>query len=132
MCMFKKETMIDQNKNPRVYPPEIDEEYGEVLCDVCKGTGSLPSKIQPDTVASICWKCQGDGKLDWVSFITGNAPKMYKFSVDEDALYTGMNIHNDVVDAMAYNIANTIDKEIMDNILNAPNKYIKNHDHKGA
>ena len=54
---------------------KIDESSGEVLCDVCKGTGCLSSKLQPNTTASICWKCQGDGKLDWLSFITGKPKK---------------------------------------------------------
>ena len=107
---------MEYNKNPKTYPPEIDEDAGEVLCDECKGSGCLPITKNPQTLCSSCWKCKGSGKLDWVSFITGKpSPKKY----------------DDMADAMAYATANTIDKEIIDNILNAPNKHIKNHDQEG-
>jgi len=59
--------------------PEIDEEKGEVICDVCKGKGCMPSEIDSiEVLQSVCWKCQGDGVLDWVSFLTGK-PKKKQF-----------------------------------------------------
>ena len=55
--------------------PEIDEDAGEILCDVCEGRGCVASEYDPN-LSSVCWKCQGDGKLDWLSFITGKPVKM--------------------------------------------------------
>jgi len=126
---------LQYNKNPKTYPPEIDEDAGEVICDVCKGNGYLLSKLQPDAVESVCWKCQGDGKVDWLSHIMGKAPpEKYTFNIKSSA-FVESNSHskdyNDIVDAMAYALANTIDKEIMDTILNDSNKHIKNHYQEG-
>jgi len=120
---------MEYNKNPKIVPPEIDEAAGEILCDVCKGVGNLPSKIQPHNVVLTCWKCQGSGKLDWVSHIMEKAPpKQYKFSANGS--FQSYK-HDDMIDAMSYAIANSIDKEIVDTILNDSNKHIKNHNQEG-
>lgn len=73
---------------------KIDKNAGEVLCDICEGEGYIRCKtksstgiLSGDTVIPTkeavkayvdpppCWKCQGSGKLDWISYITGNPKK---------------------------------------------------------
>lgn len=57
---------------------KVDKDAGEVLCDVCEGRGCIPCTDQEKNFynsSSICWKCQGDGKLDWLSFVTGKPKK---------------------------------------------------------
>lgn len=113
--------------------PEIDESLGELLCDECEGRGCLPSKIEDiSTMQARCWKCQGDGKVDWVSHITGKPVKpMFHFSSSSISNSTvaagtsGNHVHDDMIDAMSKHLADKIDKEIMDNLLNPHNKHMK-------
>jgi hypothetical protein len=54
--------------------PKVDElilEDGEIICDKCEGTGV----VSPEIFFTICPKCQGEKKLDWISAITGVKPK---------------------------------------------------------
>lgn len=113
--------------------PEIDESLGELLCDECGGRGCLPPEINDiSTLQSVCWKCQGDGKVDWVSHITGKPPRrMFGFSSSSFSTYAAgtsgshSHVHDDIVDALAQNLAKKIDEEIMDNLLNPHNKHMK-------
>ncbi len=43
-------------------------EEWEMLCDMCKGSGDDPSS---KTFTTICPKCQGAGKVDWLENILG-------------------------------------------------------------
>jgi len=111
---------------------EIDESLGELVCDVCGGRGVIPSEItETITYQSICWKCQGDGKVDWVSHITGKPQKpMFGFASTSSFTASTPNgghshIYDDAIDAMAHNLAAKIDEEIIDKILNGDNKHIK-------
>jgi hypothetical protein len=58
---------------------EIILEEGEVLCSSCKGRGYHPSKQNPDTMASVCRKCNGDRKIDWITNAMGiqKRPNLY-------------------------------------------------------
>ena len=40
-------------------------EPGEYVCDNCEGTGKLPVNINRQSFP--CWRCGGDGKIDWVT-----------------------------------------------------------------
>ena len=42
----------------------------ELLCDKCKGKGVVSSSDTLSQLARVCPKCQGDGKVDWISNIT--------------------------------------------------------------
>ena len=68
------ETAVNVSEDINDGLPEIDEDAGEILCDVCEGRGSIPDEYNPN-FSSICWKCQGDGKVDWLSHITGKPVK---------------------------------------------------------
>jgi len=50
---------------------ESDLKEGEVICSKCEGRGSLPSKFNPYELASICPKCGGEGKVDWITNAMG-------------------------------------------------------------
>ena len=56
---------------------EIKLEEWEMICDVCNGTGENPQWSGGDWWSdSVCPKCQGEKKLDWVSVATGVAKKV--------------------------------------------------------
>ena len=42
---------------------------GEMICDVCNGTGKVDHDKIPMRVS--CKKCYGTGKVDWIENITG-------------------------------------------------------------
>ena len=116
----------------RCDPPEINEDEGEILCDKCEGRGCDP--IPPGAqggMTSVCQKCQGGGKLDWVSFITGKPkPPQFHFSSSSTSwsgigTATSSAFPQKIVDVMAKKLAEKIDEEIMDNLLNPTNKHIK-------
>lgn len=47
----------------------MELEPGEVICDKCKGRGTIPKVVKPagEIVTDIiCRKCHGAGKLDWI------------------------------------------------------------------
>ncbi len=60
-----------------------DLEEGEVICNKCEGGGSWPGKFLELEQAtwSICPKCQGVGKLDWVERVTGKPRNPYLFTL---------------------------------------------------
>lgn len=55
---------------------EIELKEGEFICDVCDGTGKDPGYEYSYWPYSICPKCQGEKKLDWVSIATGVPKKI--------------------------------------------------------
>lgn len=55
-------------------PDEIEGmilEEGEEICSSCKGRGYHPSKQDWNTMASTCQKCNGAGKVDWITNAMG-------------------------------------------------------------
>ena len=118
-------------------PPEVDESLGEILCDECDGRGCGTPKGK-EKLSVRCWKCQGDGKVDWVSHITGKPQKpMFGFhstsSFVGPAGIIGSNssshgIHDDALNAISKSLAEKIDEEILDNIINDSNKHTKLYD----
>ena len=44
---------------------------GEVLCKECKGEGLVRVNKRPHAVKSMCNKCFGAGKLDWIEVVVG-------------------------------------------------------------
>ncbi len=108
-------------------PPEIDESLGELVCDECGGRGCT---INEYTLSARCWKCQGDGKVDWVSHCTGK-PKKPMFDFGSSSFSSSVpesvsnGVYDDAIDAMSKQLADSIDKEIIDDITNDSNKYIK-------
>ena len=109
--------------------PKIDESLGELLCDECEGRGCLPSEIDDiQTLQSVCWKCQGAGKVDWVSHIMGVAPPSSASSsgtsMSSSWSTSGTTgVHDDAIEAAATALAAKIDEEILDSIVNDSNKY---------
>jgi len=118
-----------QEKNKIISKLEIDESLGELLCDECEGRGSIPEKEDQFKLARMCEKCQGRGKVDWLSHITGVPPKPTGFSTSSFTSTSGnCAIPNAIVDAAAKQLADSIDKEILDNLINSTNKHIKMYD----
>lgn len=61
-------------------PDEIEGmilEEGEEVCSSCKGRGYHPSKQDWNTMASTCQKCNGEGKVDWISNAMGIPKRHY-------------------------------------------------------
>ena len=52
-------------------------EDGEEICSSCKGRGYHPSNQNPDTMASTCQKCEGAGKVDWITNAMGVPKRKY-------------------------------------------------------
>lgn len=54
-------------------------EAGEVICDICEGSGSYPKKFVTleDPYYVRCYKCLGTGKLDWVEMCMGKKEKCH-------------------------------------------------------
>lgn len=108
---------------------EIDEENGELLCDECKGRGSVDSYPHANSLRTICWKCQGDGKVDWVSHITGKPEREdifgYAHSTSFDFSRSGYSVgvcgtyDYKLAEKQSQMIADKVDEEIMDNIRNS-------------
>ncbi len=48
---------------------DIDET--EMICDKCNGKGVISLELTSTISTSVCPKCQGDGKVDWISNIMG-------------------------------------------------------------
>lgn len=116
---------------------DIDESKGEILCDECNGKGSVPSSPNKNyrVYRELCWKCQGDGKVDWVSNATGKPEKKLKgifssSSVSSMSSTSGPanNIYNDMIDSLAQNMAAEIDKEILDSLNKQSNKHINDRE----
>lgn len=57
---------------------KIHLKEGEIICDNCHGNTVVP--MHPGGV-SICTKCWGSGKLDWVEVCTGKAMPKHIFSI---------------------------------------------------
>lgn len=65
----------------------IDLKEGEIICDKCKGTGSIkvkrdPTKSGPYHGVVMCLKCLGKGKFDWIENIIGVKVKTRFFNFD--------------------------------------------------
>ncbi len=69
-----------QQENKIDYLDNLDET--EMICDKCNGKGIIPPKLNSNAWPSICTKCQGDGKVDWISNIMGKPrnPQIYDTS----------------------------------------------------
>jgi len=48
---------------------KIELEAGEIICDKCKGTGTI--KQDPYSFNITCNKCYGSGKLTWIENVLG-------------------------------------------------------------
>lgn len=103
---------------------------GEVICDQCKGTGH-PNNNKIDynsrfyfVPPTVCDKCNGVGKLDWIENIVGKQPRMLSanWSVDfstAEQLYGPKSADmEEVINQMSKKIADDIDKEIIEGITN--------------
>ncbi len=48
------------------------QKRGEVFCNKCEGRGCFPANLKNNIgPATICQKCQGYGRLDWVENVVG-------------------------------------------------------------
>ena len=80
-------------------------EEWETVCNKCDGGGSFPKKFAKleDPYYSICSKCQGEGKVDWIENIVGRKTNIFNFY--------------DKCDVLAQQLANKIDQEIMGSLI---------------
>ena len=68
----------------------LNGDKGEMICPECKGhcivaTGTTVSEFDSSVIenATICSKCHGDGKLDWIENIVGKKePQIIDFKGD--------------------------------------------------
>jgi len=62
---------VEQKSEDSMSNHHLNEELGEIICPKCKGRGS---KSTGKYSATICNKCWGKGKLDWVEQCMGVKP----------------------------------------------------------
>ena len=100
---------------------------GEVICSKCKGHGFLPS-----TVSSMeewqyqCDKCDGEGKVDWVTNVMGVPPPKVRslkgnwtMEMEEDikAMYD-VNLPDEIMKSLGEELAKKTDQEIIESLQN--------------
>ena len=110
-------------KSNRKEPVSRDELLpGEIICDQCHGSGWITGKTEWQYT---CRKCQGDGKVDWISHIMGaprKPPRTLKgtwtMEVEQDlkAMYD-VNLSDEIADSIIKELGEQIDQEIMENIV---------------
>jgi hypothetical protein len=62
---------------------ELDEDLGEIVCPICGGRGAIELARKDGSICrniSICPKCWGKRKLDWIEQATGVEPPDYNGS----------------------------------------------------
>jgi hypothetical protein len=103
-------------------------EEGEILCPKCGGKGSLDVPGEPD-LRKICHRCDGNGKMDWVSAVMGKPTKKrsltgrWRVDVSKDIkAFFNETLEKDIIDAIASDMAKNIDKQIMEDLLKGSNK----------
>lgn len=105
-------------------------EEGELICDKCEGKGGHSNGDPADDLCDAGWvrcqKCQGGGKVDWIENIVGKKPEM-NFGSSSTSISSGgtfavdpnnHGIHDDMIDAMSKQLADQIDKEILESLVN--------------
>lgn len=124
---------------------EIILNDGEMICDACDGTG-WGKELTIWGGKTLCHKCQGERKLDWVSKITGVPEKEYTgidssgsiyfgtlsyapstFSIDKDVLIDDKPIKTYIKDVVAKKLAEEFDKQITEAIT----KHMEQNNKKG-
>ena len=91
-------------------------EEWEMLCNECNGSGDDPSS---KTFTTVCPKCRGTGKVDWLENILGKK-RILRATFSHDDMVDSMSymrIPSETLDEMAKQIAEEIDKEIIESIL---------------
>ena len=91
---------------------EIVLKDGEEICDRCDGSGYEP-KVDPNQFFRMpCSKCQGDKKVDWISNVTGVAPKEPSYGCSSSGYSTGFGVgahtHNIAGDVYSYSFDSCI------------------------
>ena len=102
---------------------KLDESLGEVICSECEGSKSVNKGVYGNVP---CDKCDGTGKVDWISQVMLPPPHIqlkagWSFSTEYE-MPANPSLHNDTIDAMAKSLAAKIDRDIMDKIINVSNK----------
>lgn len=82
------------------------------ICSDCGGKGGFPEK---GNVFYTCYKCGGKGKVDWITNILGRT------STDFSNL-----LNSEVVRQLAQQMANQVDKAILEEVLIHFSKGISN------
>lgn len=89
-------------------------EDGECICNMCEGEGNIiNSKYDISYIDQVCPKCNGKGKVDWVSRAI-NKP------------YTTLA---DIAKDLAEELRTTIDNEILKTIIGKTKKEDKDSDY---
>jgi hypothetical protein len=97
---------------------------GELICDHCGGKGTEKDVDQNSNyiITPFCRKCQGKGKVDWISNATGEKDEGFvSFSMDDSMAFSNTISASDIyiegksiIDIMSEKIAEEVDKKIME------------------
>jgi DnaJ-class molecular chaperone len=60
----------------------MDLKPGEIICDKCKGEGTIFYPYNKQIRWCECRKCQGDGKVDWIENVVGKEKQDFISGVD--------------------------------------------------
>lgn len=116
---------LDRKSNRKEPITNDDLKPGELICDKCNGERWLEGTGKKSDWLYQCDKCQGDGKVDWISHIMGVAPKpprklkgdwSMELEQDLNAMY-GTDLHKEIVDYLGKELAEKVDEEIMENLI---------------
>ena len=112
-----------------VHPPkELELKEDEMICDKCNGTGYHNDHAMNNFsfIDPVCQKCQGSGKVDWISNITGEKPKLFNtnytiscdpentFQINGNVMINGSSIQDHIHNEVSKQLAEMIDKELVD------------------
>lgn len=87
---------------------------GEIICPKCNGTGGIDDGYLDEDLIKTCGKCYGDGKLDWIELAMGKPSSMKRYSTRD--------FNQTMLDFVAEQMAEQIDKEILETIIFEANK----------
>jgi len=62
---------LNSQSNVKFEEDEIVLKEGEKICDRCEGSGYEPKQCEAQWFRTVCKKCQGEKKVDWISNVTG-------------------------------------------------------------
>lgn len=85
---------------------------GELICDMCNGTGNFPVSDNGENCA-ICSKCWGKGSVDWIENVMGR-----KMSFSSSSSHFSIpSMSDDALKEWSEQIAYQIDKEILESCI---------------
>jgi hypothetical protein len=103
-------------------PPTLNG--GDIICPKCEGHGFVDHQYNEEWETQ-CDKCWGAGKLDWIERIMGKAPPRprtlkgnWTIEMEKDLVSLHhYDLDDEILAAMGREIADKVDEEIMENIV---------------